>query len=34
MDQQAAVVGFGILLLLVCVYWTYAYIRRRSRKRY
>jgi hypothetical protein len=34
MDQRAAVVAFGIVLILVCVYWTYGYIRRRSRKRY
>jgi hypothetical protein len=32
--EQAAVVGFGIVLLLVCLYWTYGYIRRRSKKRY
>jgi len=28
------VVVFAIVLLLVCLYWTYAYIRRRSKKRY
>jgi hypothetical protein len=32
--ERAAVVGFGIVLLLVCVFWTYGYIRRRWRKRY
>jgi len=34
MDQRAAVVGFGILLILVCLYWTYGYFRRRSKKRF
>ena len=29
-----AAVGFAILLLLVCLYWTYGYVRRRSKKRY
>jgi len=29
--QQWLVVGFGILLLLVCLYWTYGYFRRRSK---
>jgi hypothetical protein len=32
--QRAAVVGFGVFLLLICVFWTYGYIRRRSKKRY
>jgi hypothetical protein len=32
--QQAAVVGFGILLLLVCLFWTYGYFRRKTKKRY
>jgi hypothetical protein len=32
--QRAAVVGFSILLLGVCAFWTYGYIRKRSRKRY
>jgi hypothetical protein len=32
--ERAAVVGFGIVLLLVCVFWTYGYLRRRSKKRY
>jgi hypothetical protein len=26
--------GFGIVLVVVCVIWIYAYIRRRSKKRY
>jgi len=32
--DRAAVVAFGAVLLLVCIYWTYGYIRRRSKKRY
>jgi hypothetical protein len=32
--ERAAVVGFALVLLVVCLYWTYGYIRRRSRKRY
>ena len=32
--ERAAVVGFAILLTLVCLYWTYGYIRRRSKNRY
>jgi hypothetical protein len=32
--ERAAVVAFAGVLLLVCLYWTYAYIRRRSKKRY
>jgi len=32
--ERAAVVGFAILLLLICAYWTYGYFRRRSRKRF
>jgi len=31
---RVAVVGFAVLLILVCAYWTYGYIRRRSKKRY
>jgi len=31
--QRAEVVGFSILLLAVCLFWTYGYIRRRSKKR-
>jgi hypothetical protein len=26
--------GFGVVLLLACVLWIYAYIRRRSKKRF
>jgi hypothetical protein len=33
MEQNAAV-GFGALLLLVCLFWAYGYFRRRSKKRY
>jgi hypothetical protein len=32
--QRAAVVGFAALLLLITLFWTYGYIRRRFRKRY
>ena len=32
--QREAVVGFGVVLLLICVFWTYGYVRRRSKKRY
>jgi hypothetical protein len=32
--ERAAVVAFAIVLLLVCLYWTYGYIMRRSKKRY
>ncbi len=31
---RVAVVGFGLVLLLVCLFWTYGYIRRRSKKRF
>jgi hypothetical protein len=31
--QRAAVVAFSILLLGVCLFWTYGYIRRRSKQR-
>jgi len=31
---RVAVVGFAVLLILVCAYWTYGYLRRRSKKRY
>src|SRR2546430_2462834 len=27
-------VTFGVLLLLICLFWAYGYIRRRSKKRY
>jgi hypothetical protein len=29
--QQAAAVAFGIVLLVVCLFWTYGYFRRRSK---
>jgi hypothetical protein len=32
--ERAAAVGFAIFLVLVCLFWTYGYIRRRSRKRF
>jgi hypothetical protein len=32
--ERVAVVGFAVLLLLVCLFWLYGYIRRRSRKRF
>jgi hypothetical protein len=32
--ERAAVVAFAVVLLAVCLYWTYGYIRRRSKKRY
>jgi hypothetical protein len=32
--QRTEVVVFGVALLLVCVFWIYGYIRRRSKKRY
>jgi hypothetical protein len=32
--ERTAVVVFAVLLLLLCLYWTYGYIRRRSKKRY
>jgi hypothetical protein len=32
-DQRIAVVVFGGALVLVCLFWTYRYIRRRARKR-
>jgi len=31
--QRAAVVGFAIFLLAVCLFWTYGYIRKRAKKR-
>jgi len=30
--QRAAVVGFAILLLAVCLFWIYGYIRKRARR--
>ncbi len=32
--ERPAVVGFAVVLLLVCLFWIYGYIRRRSKKRY
>ncbi len=32
--ERTAVVGFAVVLLLVCLFWIYGYIRRRSKKRY
>src|SRR5229473_3737111 len=32
--EQVAAVGFGVVLVLVCLFWAYGYFRRRSRKRY
>jgi hypothetical protein len=32
--QQAAAVGFGVALLLVCLFWIYGYLRRRSKGRF
>ena len=29
-----AVVAFALVLLLVCLFWIYGYIRRRSKRRY
>jgi len=31
---RTAATGFAILLLLVCLYWIYGYIRRRNKRRY
>ncbi len=32
--ERTAVVAFGVVLILVCLFWTYGYLRRRSKKRY
>jgi hypothetical protein len=32
--QREAVIGFGVVLLVICLYWAYGYLRRRSRKRF
>ena len=32
--EQVAAVAFAVVLLLVCLFWTYGYFRRRSKKRY
>jgi len=31
--EHAAVIGFTVGLLLICLFWVAGYIRRRSRKR-
>jgi hypothetical protein len=31
--QEVATVAFAVVLLLVCLFWTYGYYRRRSKKR-
>jgi hypothetical protein len=30
---RIAVVGFSVVLLLICLFWIYGYVRRRSRNR-
>jgi len=32
--ERVAVVVVAVGLLLICLFWTYGYIRRRSKKRY
>jgi hypothetical protein len=32
--QHVAVIAFSIFLSLICLFWIYGYIRRRSKKRY
>jgi hypothetical protein len=32
--QRTMVIGFAILLLVICLFWIYGYVRRRSKKRY
>jgi hypothetical protein len=32
--EHAAAVAFAIALSLVCLFWIYGYVRRRSRKRF
>jgi len=32
--QQIAVVIFGVVLLGICLFWIYGYVRRRSTKRF
>lgn len=32
--EHAAVVGFTVVMLLITLFWTYGYIRRRSKKRF
>ena len=30
--ERAAVIGFAIVLLAICLFWTYGYIRKRAKK--
>jgi hypothetical protein len=32
-DQRTAVVVFGGVLLLILLFWTYGYVRRRAKRR-
>jgi hypothetical protein len=32
--ERVAAVAFAVVLLVVCLFWTYGYFRRRSKKRY
>jgi len=32
--ERVAAVGFGIGLLVVCLFWTYGYFRKRSKNRF
>jgi hypothetical protein len=32
--QKAEVVALGAVLILICLFWTYGYFRRRSKKRF
>jgi hypothetical protein len=32
--ERVAVVGFTVGLLLICLFWVYGYIRRRSKNRF
>jgi hypothetical protein len=32
--ERTAAVALGVGLLVVCLFWTYGYIRRRSKKRF
>lgn len=32
--ERVAVVVFGVALVLLCLFWTYGYIRRRSKRRH
>jgi hypothetical protein len=33
-DQRVAVIVFSSVLLAICLFWTYGYIRKRARERY